>query len=220
MTRATGNADPLLEGIRDLCVRYGKFKLVSGKSSDVFLDIKSFAITPIGSYLMAERLIWMLERGGFPNAVGAIPTGGYPIVSALSALMGRRYYRVAQMGFPWPPHYSIFYLRDVRNYGESEWGDQADPDIETKPITEGYKISRGDEIVLVDDVFTTGQTVARYIQIMQGLGAIVTKVYAVVDRGEHEGHIPGYPEIPMEAMYHIDTVLNPPYDPTEMEVVP
>ncbi|MEM4589489.1 MAG: phosphoribosyltransferase family protein, partial [Thermoplasmata archaeon] len=53
----------------------------------------------------------------------------------------------------------------------------------TKDLVEG-EIKKGDEIIIVEDVITTGGSIIRAAKILRDYGAIVNKVLVVVDREE------------------------------------
>lgn len=49
----------------------------------------------------------------------------------------------------------------------------------------GYKIKKGEKILIVDDVFTTGGSIRDVIAAVKNRGAIVTGIGIIVDRSEH-----------------------------------
>ncbi|MEM3198517.1 MAG: orotate phosphoribosyltransferase [Thermoplasmata archaeon] len=53
----------------------------------------------------------------------------------------------------------------------------------TKDLVEG-EIKKGDEIIIVEDVITTGGSIIRAAKILRDYGAIVNRVLVVVDREE------------------------------------
>ncbi len=97
---------------------------------------------------------------GFSQYVGnekiaGIELGSVPLAVALSLETGNKY---------------IIIRKESKTHG-------------TQNLIEG-DLEKGEEIIIVEDVMTTGQSIIRAAKIIRDLGGIVKKVLVVVDREE------------------------------------
>lgn len=137
--------------------------LASGKESDFFVDCKQTILTAEGHALVGE-LMFAAVRATFPGAggVAGVELGGCPLASAVSLVSHQR-------GHDLP----AFYIRkDAKDHG-------------TKKLVEGDKSLRaGLEIVMLEDVVTTGGSTLKAVEKLRAAGAVVVGVVALVDRKE------------------------------------
>ncbi|MEM3280288.1 MAG: orotate phosphoribosyltransferase [Candidatus Micrarchaeaceae archaeon] len=87
--------------------------------------------------------------------IAGIELGSVPIAVALSLETSRPY---------------LIIRKEEKGYG-------------TQRLVEGV-LNRGDKVVIVDDVATTGKSIIRAANILRGEGAVVEKALVVVDREE------------------------------------
>lgn len=143
----------------------GNFVLSSGKLSDYYLDCKRTTLgSPRGLHLIAkiafERIRRMKPR---PDAIGGLTIGAAPISIAVSQL-------ALEHGWSLP----VFVVRDEqKSHGTKKTieGDDAD-------------IKKGVNVVIVDDVITTGDSVLKAISAVKERGAEISKVIVLIDREE------------------------------------
>jgi orotate phosphoribosyltransferase len=141
-------------------VLYGEFTLSSGVKSDHYWDGKKVTLSATGSYLVGKAVSDMIS-GLKVDAVGGLEIGAIPIataVSLVSYLNGR--------AIP-----AFIVRKNPKEHG-------------TQQAVEGY-LKEGDEVVIVEDVVTTGESVLKAIQGVENRHGRVLKVIALVDR--HEG---------------------------------
>ncbi len=128
--------------------------------SDVYFDVKKSYGNP---ELLQEIAVAMIEQ--FPlgaNCVACEGYGGLPLGAAISLIRG----------------YNLTLVRqDPKNYGTRRWLD-------------GHLPTAEDRIVVVDDVFTTGGSLRRMIDVLNKNGGKVVSVGVVVKRGEGELSVP------------------------------
>ena len=140
-----------------------KVLLASGKESDFFIDCKQTILTAEGHALVGE-LMFEAVRTTFPQAggVAGVELGGCPLASSVALVSHQR-------GHDLP----AFYVRkDAKDHG-------------TKKLVEGDKSLRpGLEIVMLEDVVTTGGSTLKAVDKLRAAGATVTGVVALVDRKE------------------------------------
>ncbi len=150
----------LLELLKEKSFQKGKRTLSSGKQSDYYLDVKRVTLTGEGAYLTA-KLILELLRGDKITAVGGPTLGADPIIGAVAALS----YLEGK------PINTFIVRKEPKKYGMEKF-------------IEGPKITKGERVVIVEDVVTTGASVLKAVEAVRRAGAKVSKVIALVDRLE------------------------------------
>ncbi len=136
------------------CITFGNFILSSGRRSNIYIDIRRLYSFPRYLQVVVDAIVGLLERLN-PGGICGVPTGGLPLSSIVA-------YRMA---LP-----LIFVRKREKNYG-------------TRKLVEGT-IRSGAKYVVVDDVATTGSSIARAIESIRELGGIVGDAVVVVDREE------------------------------------
>ncbi|MCE4610222.1 MAG: orotate phosphoribosyltransferase [Desulfurococcales archaeon] len=137
-------------------VKKGKFRLSSGKESDIYIDLRIVPSHPSVFRLIVEYLF--LEFYGLlreKSALVGVATGGIPWATALA-------YRA---GLP------AGYVRPRRK----EYGLSRKVELEER-VT--------DSVILVDDVATTGKSLAGAIDVLREEGIVVDTALVIVDRNE------------------------------------
>ena len=135
------------------------FKLASGKLSRYYVNCRIVTLDPEGMILIGS-LISDRVGGSAIDAIGGPALGAIPIIDA-----------VAMISFQRGKVLKPFYVRErVRDHGIA------------KKI-EG-NVQKGDRVVIIDDVITTGGSTIRAIKCARDEGLEVVKVIALVDREE------------------------------------
>lgn len=157
----TETAKRILELAREVgALLYGDFTLVSGKKSTYYFDGKRLTFSPEGAYQVGKAVFDELA-GLDVDAIGGVPIGGYPIVTAVALVSHLE-------GKPIPS----FAVRDM----PKEHG--------TRRQFEGH-FTEGWRVAIVDDVITTGGSLRKTIEAVEAAKGKVVKVVVIVDR--HEG---------------------------------
>jgi orotate phosphoribosyltransferase len=133
-------------------LEFGQFDLASGQSSSYYIDAKIGILSPDGYPLVGRLFADALKEIQF-DAVGGSETGAIPIACAVAAV---RYTTV------------FFVRRKSKEHGTKKW-------------IEG-PLAKGNKVVIVDDVVTTGMSVVHAIKHVKDFGADVVKVIVLVDR--------------------------------------
>jgi orotate phosphoribosyltransferase len=152
--------DALITLIRQKALRFGQFTLASGKKATYYLDGKQVTLDPAGSPLVAEGLLDLLQAGPMPAAVGGMSIGADPITAAvvtMSAVRGT-------------PLRGFMVRKEAKGHG-------------THQYIEG-PVQPGEEVVIVEDVVTTGGSSLTAIDRAEAFGLKVLGVMAIVDRME------------------------------------
>ncbi|MFN3741753.1 MAG: orotate phosphoribosyltransferase [Anaerolineales bacterium] len=144
---------PLVDGLLESgCVRFGQFTLKSGLLSPIYLDLRRLIAYPSLLARVAQAYLPTLQPLTF-HRLAALPYAAIPIVTAIS-LAGN---------YPF-----IYPRKEAKEYG-------------TRAEIEG-EYRRGEQVVVVDDVATTGSSKFEAIEKLQAAGLIVRDVVVLIDR--------------------------------------
>jgi orotate phosphoribosyltransferase len=135
-------------------VKTGDFTLSSGKKSNFYIDCRKATLHPQGAKLIG-RLILEMIKGQKIDAVGGLTLGADPIIGAVITL--------GEI-----PGFIV--RKQAKEHG-------------TKQRIEGL-LQPGWNVLIVEDVATTGGSALEAIQAAEEAGAKVVKVISVVDREE------------------------------------
>lgn len=149
----------LIELVRTRALKFGQFKLASGRMASYYLDGKQVTLDAQGAMLVAEGLLELLA-GRLPDAVGGLTLGADPIVGALLGIAGQR--GLGLRGF--------LVRKEPKGHG-------------TERYIEGPVIP-GDRVMIVEDVVTTAGSSLLAADRAAQYGLKVEGVLAVIDRLE------------------------------------
>jgi len=148
----------LVELLKHKSLRYGSFILASGKSSTYYIDGRLTAMDAEGAAVIAESILREIE--GMPvDAVGGMDMGATPIVGAVAC-------RSFLDGRPIP---TFVVRKDVKTHG-------------TMKRIEGPIPPAPCNVVIVDDVVTTGGSIVKAIDAVEEYGGKVLLAISVLDR--------------------------------------
>jgi orotate phosphoribosyltransferase len=134
------------------------FRLVSGGSSNFFFDMKRTMFDPEGVALLADLLFDAIEAEEV-DYIGGLETGAIPIVAALCA-----------RSWPVRPIKGFFVRKENKGHG-------------TDQRIDGL-LERGSNVILFEDVTTTGGSAMQAVSQVRQIGCTIVKVVSVVDRLE------------------------------------
>jgi orotate phosphoribosyltransferase len=152
----------LLELILGKAFKYSEepiFKLVSGKMSNYYFNCKTVALHPEGMYLIGNLLFERIKDLDI-KGIGGLTLGADPIA-----------YAVAYTSHLKEKPVEAFVVRKTpKSHGTMQW-------------IEG-NVQKGDRVVIVDDVITTGKsTIEAITRALEG-GLEIVKVIVLIDRQE------------------------------------
>ncbi len=133
-------------------IRFGDFLLKSGKRSPVYLDLRSIISYPLLLQQVADMMAERIQETPI-NRVCGVPYAALPLATALSL----------QTQIP-----LLIKRKEAKGYG-------------TKKIIEG-EYHPNDEILLLEDVVTSGQSLLETIAELEKEGLKIGKIITVVDR--------------------------------------
>ena len=161
----------LKQFLKDNCVlRDRKYILASGESSDVYIDARLATLDPEGSFLISSIFFEEIAKRENVAAVGcAWSVGGASILSAVIAKSFREN----------KPLNGLIVRTGSKTYG-------------TEKVIEGNlndlsvdgNIPSGQNVVLVEDVVNTGESILKAIDHLEKENVNVCSIFSVVDRGK------------------------------------
>ena len=144
-----------------LSYKEGDFTLTSGKKSDYYFDCKQTALHAEGGYLIG-RLFFEMLKDYDVDGVGGMTLGADPLISGVTVVSYLE-------GRPLP---GFIIRKKSKGHGTDQY-------------LEGLaNFSKGDKVVLLEDVCTTGGTLITAAERVRDAGLEIVGVLAVLDREE------------------------------------
>ncbi len=174
--------------IRQKALKFGDFTLTSGKKAKYYLDGKQVTLDPQGARLVAEGILDLIaQESRRPAAVGGMAIGADPITAAvvtMSAVRGT-------------PLCGFMIRKEAKGHG-------------TNRHVEG-PVQPGDEVVIVEDVVTTGGSSLAAIDRAVDFGLKVIRVIGIIDRLEGGSQALAARGYPLTSLFTIrDFGIEPP----------
>ncbi len=158
MPNAQYNNHRLKELIQEHALKFGEFKLASGKMAKYYLDCRNLTLTGEGANEIARGMIAKMEAIGMPKLVGGMAIGADPITAAIVTC-------AFQQGLDLK---GFMVRKEPKAHG-------------TGKTVEG-PVTPGDSAVIVEDVITTGGSSILAIARARDAGLIVEHCITIVDR--------------------------------------
>jgi orotate phosphoribosyltransferase len=150
----------LLKLLAQKSFRLGEFQLSSGSTSDYYIDCRVTTLDARGAQLIGEIFLAEIrEQGWEADAIGGLTMGADPIVVAVAVTSGTMH------GF-------------LVRKAEKQHG--------TGQRIEGFR-EKGAQVVIVDDVCTTGSSTVQAIEAARDYGFEVIGVMCLVERQDAHG---------------------------------
>jgi orotate phosphoribosyltransferase len=158
-------------------VRFGHFTLASGRTSDVYVDIKRIWTDPARLEPIARALA---GRVGEVDLLGGMELGAVPLLAATSLFAHR-------------PFVVVRKAAKAHGTGQRIEGD----------------VPAGARTLVLEDVTTTGGSVAETVALLREAGARVERVLAVVDREEGAAERLGGLGVRLESLATLRSIRGP-----------
>ncbi|MEM7619489.1 MAG: orotate phosphoribosyltransferase [Pseudomonadota bacterium] len=154
--------------------------LASGQTSDFYFNTKPTMLHPEGASSIATLMLDALSDVTF-ELIGGLEMGAVPIASAIAAVSHIQN----------RPVRAFFVRKQAKQHG-------------TKSLIEGLEKNEtvsGKNVVVVEDVTTTGGSAVKAAKILQDEGANVCHVITVIDREEGAADLFYSENIPFTALF-------------------
>jgi orotate phosphoribosyltransferase len=156
-----GDREALRRLLLERSLRHGDFVLASGQRSTFYIDCRPTTMSAEGMVLVGRLGAAAIRGAGWhPRAVGGLTMGADPVAYAIAAAS---HGTDVQMD-------AFSVRKESKGHGTG------------RGIEGNFGV--GFEVVIVEDVITTGGSAKKAIQAVEDAGAKVLGVLAVVDRGE------------------------------------
>lgn len=155
--------DELFELIRTRSFGRGKIKLASGRESDFYFDLRPTTLHPAGASHIGELIVDALA-GMKIDYVGGLEMGAVPIATAVAVASHARGGNLQ----------AFFVRKKPKDHGAKKL-------VEGLPKGETLK---GRNVVVVEDVTTTGGSAIQAAHALREEGANIVLVLTIVDRLE------------------------------------
>lgn len=157
----------------------GEFTLSSGRRSEYYFDCRQTSLDPGGAWLIGSIFLNMLE-GMNARAVAGMTMGADPLVTATSLAAYHN-------GLYLP---ALIVRKQPKGHGAG------------KAVEGLANVRKGDPVVVLEDVVSTGGSVLKACKAVEGAGLKVLSVFCVLNREE-----PGAAEGFAKAGYELRSVL-------------
>lgn len=167
----------LVQEIRNNAISRGEFTLASGIKSDYYIDLSKVVFSGRGSGLVIGYVASSICWNNI-NKIGGPAIGAIPIVVGLMC-------RLDMEGF--------IIRKQEKEYGKKE-------------VIEGC-LDKGDNVVLVEDVTTSGNSLLKAVKVVQEFGCNIKQVISVLDRNQGAKELFEKERIPFKYLVSINEVL-------------
>lgn len=156
-SQASSTAE-LLDLLCQRAYQSGEFVLSSGQKSSYYINCKQVTLDARGALLVGQLFLTHLPPG--TQAVAGLTLGADPIVTAVSV--------VSALALP-PGYPGLIVRKEAKGHG-------------TQSYIEGPTLPPDSQVVVLEDVVTTGQSAMKAVERLQQAGYQVNSVMAIVDR--------------------------------------
>ena len=149
--------DRLLDLLCEFAYKEGDFVLSSGQQSSYYINCKPVTLHPEGALATGKLLLSMLSAD--VEAVAGLTLGADPMVTAVSVVsaLGDR------------PIPALIVRKEAKGHG-------------TMAYIEGPTLSEGANVVVLEDVVTTGKSAMQAVERLRGAGYKVDRILSMIDR--------------------------------------
>ena len=179
----TASQEDLRHTLLDLIVKYayreGDFVLSSGARSSYYINCKEVTLRAEGALTIGRLILDTLPEN--TDAVAGLTLGADPIVSAVSVVS-------ALSDRPIP---ALIIRKAAKGHG-------------TKAYIEGPSLAEAAEVVVLEDVVTTGKSALQAVERLQDAGYKVSQIIALVDRKQGGRELYESQKLQFQALFTIE----------------
>jgi orotate phosphoribosyltransferase len=164
----------------------GEITLASGRKSDFYFNLKPTMLDPEGASLLAELTLDALKDNKV-DYVGGLEMGAVPIAGAIAQLSWINGHPIA----------AIFVRKKPKEHGAR---------LSVEGLVKGETL-QGKNVVVVEDVTTTGGSALKAVEAVRDAGGEVTMVLTMVDREEGAAETFREAGLPFRAIFKANEFL-------------
>jgi orotate phosphoribosyltransferase len=153
----------LFEIIRARSFRRGKFRLASGRESELYFNLKPTMMSPKGALLSARALLARIWPENVDYA-GGLEMGAVPVIAALAAVSEAE----------GKPVKTFFVRKQPKGHGTMDM---------IEGLAPGETLA-GTRVLAIDDVATTGGSILKAADAVRAAGAQIGAALVLIDREE------------------------------------
>ncbi|MCA9507699.1 MAG: orotate phosphoribosyltransferase [Myxococcales bacterium] len=182
--------ESLLHLLRNFSVEHREVTLASGQTSSFYLDCRQIYFRGEAHFLIGEifwqKLIEIEKKHEcFMSACGGMAMGCIPLSLALSAAAFRRGREL--------PGFAV--RKEAKEHG-------------MQSIIEGSKcLKPHSQVVIVEDVVTTGGSALKAIEQLRTMGMVVHHMLAIVDRNQGGKERLAKEHVELESIFNLNDIL-------------
>jgi len=155
----TYDREELKSLLREHSLKFGIFTLASGQTASYYLDCRRITLHPRGANVIAAGMLELITAmNPLPSAVGGMAIGADPITASIVTIAGQR--NLPLLGF--------MVRKEPKGHGT---GRQVEGPVES-----------GQEVVIVEDVITSGGSALAAVEAAHAFGLKVKCVIGIIDR--------------------------------------
>jgi orotate phosphoribosyltransferase len=171
----------LLDLFCQLAYQEGDFLLSSGLRSSYYVNKTQVTLHPQGALAVGRLLFPLLPVD--TQAVGGLTMGADPIVTAVSVVS-------VYENRPIP---ALIIRKEAKGYG-------------TRAYIEGPSLPEGANVVVLEDVVTTGQSALKAVERLKDAGYTVNQVISLIDRHQGGGELYQSVGLKFETLFSIQEI--------------
>ena len=179
----TASQEDLRHTLLDLIVKYayreGDFVLSSGARSSYYINCKEVTLRAEGALTIGRLILDALPKN--TDAVAGLTLGADPIVSAVSVVSA-----ISDRPIP-----ALIIRKAAKGHG-------------TKAYIEGPSLAEAAEVVVLEDVVTTGKSALQAVERLQDAGYKVSQIIALVDRKQGGRELYESQKLQFQALFTIE----------------
>ncbi|VEP15031.1 Orotate phosphoribosyltransferase [Hyella patelloides LEGE 07179] len=179
----TASNEDLRSTLLDLIVKYayreGDFVLSSGARSSYYINCKEVTLRAEGALIIGRLILNALPST--TDAVAGLTLGADPIVSAVSVVS-------ALSDRPIP---ALIIRKKAKGHG-------------TQAYIEGPSLPKSAEVVVLEDVVTTGKSALQAVERLQAAGYKVLQIISLVDRNQGGRELYQSQRLKFQALFTIE----------------
>lgn len=179
----TAKKEDLRHTLLDLIVKYayreGDFVLSSGARSSYYINCKEVTLRAEGALTIGRLILDALPEN--TDAVAGLTLGADPIVSAVSVVSA-----ISDCPIP-----ALIIRKEAKGHG-------------TKAYIEGPGLAEAAEVVVLEDVVTTGKSALLAVERLQAAGYKVSQIIALVDRKQGGRELYEAQKLQFQALFTIE----------------